>query len=60
MIECISALTLATRDMVRALRFYGALGFKLIHGGDNADFSSLRAGTSHLSLTNQPDGRQWG
>ena len=60
MIERISAVTLATHDMARALRFYEALGFELLHGGDNATFSSLRAGTSYLNLTAQPDGRQWG
>src|SRR3954447_11973661 len=59
MIECISAVTLATHDMIRALRFYETLGFELIHGGDNAAFSSLRAGTSYLNLTVQSDGRQW-
>jgi catechol 2,3-dioxygenase-like lactoylglutathione lyase family enzyme len=60
MIQSISAVTLATHDMARALRFYEAIGFELIHGGDNAAFSSLRAGTSYLNLTAQPDGRRWG
>jgi catechol 2,3-dioxygenase-like lactoylglutathione lyase family enzyme len=60
MIERISAVTLATHDMARALRFYEALGFERLHGGDNATFSSLRAGTSYLNLAAQPDGRQWG
>jgi catechol 2,3-dioxygenase-like lactoylglutathione lyase family enzyme len=36
MIESISALTLATHDMPRAVRFYAALGFDLIHGGADA------------------------
>jgi catechol 2,3-dioxygenase-like lactoylglutathione lyase family enzyme len=60
MIERISAITLATHDMARALHFYGMLGFKLIRGGDNAGVSSLRAGTSYLNLIAQPDERQWG
>jgi catechol 2,3-dioxygenase-like lactoylglutathione lyase family enzyme len=59
MIECISAVTLATHNMACALRYYEALGFELIHGGDDATFSSLRAGASYLNLTVQPDGRQW-
>jgi catechol 2,3-dioxygenase-like lactoylglutathione lyase family enzyme len=59
-IECVSAVTLATHDMARALRFYEALGFELIHGGDNAAFSSLRAGTSYLNLAVRPDAQQWG
>jgi catechol 2,3-dioxygenase-like lactoylglutathione lyase family enzyme len=60
MIERISAVTLATHDIARALRFYEPLGFDLVYGGDNATFSSLRAGTSCLNLTVQPDGRQGG
>jgi catechol 2,3-dioxygenase-like lactoylglutathione lyase family enzyme len=60
MIACISAVTLATHDMTRALRFYEALGFELIHGGDNAAFSSLRAGTGYLNLTVRSGGQQWG
>ena len=33
MIESISAITLATHDMSRAVRFYRMLGFEIIHGG---------------------------
>lgn len=59
MIESISALTLATHDMPRAVRFYAALGFELIYGGDDARFTSFRAGSGYLNLTTQPDSRQW-
>lgn len=59
MIQGINAITLATHDMARALRFYDMLGFDLTHGGDNAPFSSLRAGAGHLNLVAQPAGRQW-
>jgi hypothetical protein len=34
MIESISALTLATHDMPRAVGFYAALGFDLIYDGE--------------------------
>lgn len=47
----ISAVTLATRDMGRAVRFYRALGFDLAHGGEAAAFSSFRAGRGFLNLT---------
>ena len=57
MIESISALTLATHDMSRAVRFYAALGFDLIYGGENARFTSFRA--SYLNLTTQPSNRRW-
>jgi uncharacterized glyoxalase superfamily protein PhnB len=58
MIESISAITLATHDMARAVQFYTMLGFELIHGGETAAFCSLRAGTSYVNLTAQPN-RQW-
>ena len=49
-IESISAVTLATHDMARALRFYLALGFPLRYGGESAQFSSLAAGDACLNL----------
>jgi catechol 2,3-dioxygenase-like lactoylglutathione lyase family enzyme len=58
-IECISAITLATHDMVRAVRFYCTLGFAVRHGGEEASFTSLHAGSSYLNLIAQPAERQW-
>jgi catechol 2,3-dioxygenase-like lactoylglutathione lyase family enzyme len=58
-IEGISAITLATHDMARAVRFYRALGFVPCKGGESADFTSLRAGASFLNLVVQPAGRKW-
>ena len=34
MIESISAITLGTHDMARAVRFYRSLGFDILHGGE--------------------------
>ncbi len=59
MIESVSAITLATHDMGRAVRFYLALGFDVIRGGDNSTFTSFRAGTGYLNLTAQPAHRRW-
>jgi catechol 2,3-dioxygenase-like lactoylglutathione lyase family enzyme len=62
-IEGISAVTLVTRDMARAVRFYSALGFTLRHGGEQAAFTSLRAGSGYLNLIARPAGRErswWG
>ncbi|WP_428484993.1 VOC family protein [Rhodopila sp.] len=59
MIESISAVSLATHDMARAVRFYTMLGFGLIRGGEGEAFSSFRAGASYLNLTRQPKGRHW-
>ena len=54
MIESISAVTLATHDMSRAVHFYRALGFEIVHGGENAEFTSFRAGMSFLNLIARP------
>ena len=58
-IECISAITLATHDMSRAVRFYRTLRFQVTHGGENASFTSFQVGTGYLNLTAQPAERQW-
>ena len=52
-IESISAVTLATRDMPRAVRFYRALGFRLRYGGEQADFTSFTVGGGYLNLTTE-------
>ena len=59
MIETISAVTLATHDMRRAVRFYHLLGFQLLYGGEDAAFSSFRAGGNFLNLIAEPLERQW-
>ena len=59
MIESISAVTLATHNMPHAVRFYCVLGFEIVHGDDNAAFTSFRAGASYLNLTAQPAERHW-
>ncbi len=59
MLEGISAVTLATQDMARAVGFYRLLGFAIVYGGEDAAFTSLRAGTSYLNLIAQPPLRRW-
>jgi len=59
MIEGISAVTLGTHEMPRAVRFYRALGFEVLHGGEESSFTSFRAGASYLNLIAQPAGRRW-
>jgi catechol 2,3-dioxygenase-like lactoylglutathione lyase family enzyme len=59
MIEGISAITLGTRDMARAVRFYRALGLDLLYGGEAAAFTSFRAGPGYLNLTAQPEDKRW-
>jgi catechol 2,3-dioxygenase-like lactoylglutathione lyase family enzyme len=58
-IDSISAVTLATHDMGRALRFYLGLGFPLRYGGEDAAFSSLSAGNACLNLTTEGSERDW-
>jgi catechol 2,3-dioxygenase-like lactoylglutathione lyase family enzyme len=53
-IECISAVTLATADMARAVRFYRALGFTIRSGGESSSFTSLHAGSGYLNLIARP------
>jgi catechol 2,3-dioxygenase-like lactoylglutathione lyase family enzyme len=62
-IEALSAVTLATGDMRRAVCFYRALGFALKYGGEAADFTSFRVGGGFLNLIAQPPapaGCWWG
>lgn len=49
-VEIISAITLKTLDMAGAVAFYRALEFPLVHGGPDAEFTSLRAGSSFVNL----------
>lgn len=60
MIERLSAVTLATHDMRRAVQFYRMLGFAMLYGGEAADFTSLRAGAgSFLNLVADAADREW-
>jgi catechol 2,3-dioxygenase-like lactoylglutathione lyase family enzyme len=55
----ISAVTLATHDMARAVRFYRALGLPLRHGGEATAFTSFAVGPGYLNLTVAPPDRRW-
>ena len=59
MIEDISAITLATHDMRRAVRFYRMLGFAMLYGGEDEGFTSFKAGRNFVNLIGQPAARQW-
>jgi catechol 2,3-dioxygenase-like lactoylglutathione lyase family enzyme len=60
-IEGVSAVTLATGEMARAVRFYRTLGFEMLYGGENASFTSFRAGPNFLNLIAAPaePSRSW-
>ena len=59
-IQCISAVTLFTSDMARAVAFYCALGFTVRYGGADSEFTSLEVGDGYLNLMlAQPSERPW-
>lgn len=62
MIQHISAVTFAVRDMARSVEFYRKLGFELVYGGAQAAFSSLKAGEAFVNLLASPEYAQkwWG
>ena len=60
MLTGISAITLATHDMARAVAFYEALGFVLKFGGPAARFTSFWVGSSYLNLMSVPGEHVWG
>lgn len=59
MIERISAITLATHDMERAIRFYQALGFELSETADQGRFATFLLGPTALNLIAQPKEVRW-
>jgi uncharacterized glyoxalase superfamily protein PhnB len=58
-IQSISAITLATHHMPRAVAFYRALGFILRYGGEEATFTSFHAGASYLNLVMTVPEKTW-
>jgi len=58
--RAINAITLATHDMARAVRFYRALGLPLVSGGETAAFTSFAVGGDHLNLIAAPRDARWG
>lgn len=60
-IEGISAVTVFTADMARAVAFYAALGFEPVYGGSAAEFTSFRAGSGYLNVAHgRPPEHLWG
>ncbi len=62
-VEAISAVTLVTTDMARAVGFYEALGFVREYGGPQAPFTSFAIGGNYLNLatkTNATPPSPWG
>jgi len=50
LLQCLSAVTLETPDMARAVAFYRSLGFAVRYGGAQAQFTSFSVGPNYLNL----------
>ncbi len=59
-VESLSAITLATRDMERAVAFYETLGFRRAWGRPGGDFNVLNAGSAWINLFLAEPDRAWG
>ncbi len=61
-IQHISAVTLAVQDMAQSVDFYRKLGLELLYGGEQASFTSFRAGDGFINLirTDSEAGGWWG
>src|SRR5262249_46369804 len=55
----INAITPATHDMARAVRFYRALGFQVEARDERAAVPSVAVGPGHLNLRAEPRKRRW-
>jgi len=55
-IDHISAVTLAVRDMAESVAFYERLGLYVSYGGAQSDFTTMRAGQSVINLRCAPQG----
>lgn len=58
-IRSISAVTLATHDMARAVAFYEKLGFVVSKGGRDSGFTCFQVGATAFNLIGARDDRQW-
>ena len=59
-VESLSAITLATRDIATALRFYELLGFRVIWSASDGSFATINAGTALINLSRTTPDANWG
>ncbi|MGR8949073.1 MAG: VOC family protein [Gammaproteobacteria bacterium] len=61
--QAISAVTLGSHDMARAIDFYAAIGFDMKYGGADAGITSFYCGESFLNIVRVPQSKPimwWG
>lgn len=54
-VVAISAVTLVTKQMAASVSFYEGLGFRVLYGGGDADFTSFRINHGYLNLQRDDD-----
>ena len=54
MIQHINAITFAVRSMSISVEFYTKLGFELVCGGNDAEFSTVKIGEAFVNLITSP------
>lgn len=59
MIESLSAVTLATRDMAASVAFYTALGLHVSYGGPHASFTSYALPSGYLNVVRAEGDEGW-
>jgi uncharacterized glyoxalase superfamily protein PhnB len=59
-VESLSAITLATRDMTKALAFYDMLGFRVVWSAPDGSFATITAGTALINLSRATRNASWG
>ncbi len=59
-VEALSAITLATRDMAKALAFYHVLGFRTVWSAPDDSFATINAGSAWINLFQAGPDTDWG
>ncbi|MDA0352571.1 MAG: VOC family protein [Chloroflexi bacterium] len=59
-VEKLSAITLATRDMAKALAFYAVLGFRTVWSAPDQSFVTVKVGDAWLNLFLATPEATWG
>lgn len=61
-IASIVGVTFAVSDMARTVSFYTKLGFDLVYGNEDSEFTTLRAQDAYVNLVLRPgyEGQWWG
>jgi len=59
-VESLSAITLATHDMTKALAFYEVLGFRTVWAAPDGSFATINAGRAWVNIFRAEPDAEWG